>query len=104
MKGCDSNIEEIEVNRGYTYEETVLCAATALGIHSDDRAFALYKSNTARIHNAELLVKSKNIKWTVGNYLLHVKKGPSQVKFGVGYEDFSHNDCKDIIIYLLCYI
>ena len=70
MKGYDSDILEIQVNRGYSYEETVLSVATALGIHSSDRAFALYKSNTARIPNAELLVKSKHRKWAVGQHVI----------------------------------
>ena len=52
----------------------------------------LYKPSTACIPYMDLTVKSVKRKWTSGNYLLAIKKAPSQIKFGVGYVEQQRED------------
>ena len=95
LKGYGSNLIEMEASRDDSYE-TLSRAADALHIGSTRTKMCLYKPSTVCIGNMELTVKSVKKKWTLGNYLLAVKKSPAQIKFGVGYlqgeegEDVKH--------------
>ena len=99
LKGYDSNLEEIEANRDDSYEDIISRVVTALHLPKVGQTFALYRPNTAHIPNADLTVNLQKRKWTLGNYLLVLKKSPSQIKFGVGFSDSGDN--QPVLIYLL---
>lgn len=46
---------------------------------------SLFKINGTRVVNKSVTVKGNKKPWTIGNYLLLMKKSPSAVKIGVGY-------------------
>ena len=84
MKGNGSQLLEIAASRDDEYDRLLCRATKALGMKTEGKRFGLFKPNTAKVPNAKLSVKSCERKWTLGNYLLAVKKAPSQIKFGVG--------------------
>ena len=50
-----------------------------------DTYISLFKVNGARILDEPITLKGKAKRWTLGNYLLLLKKAPSNVKLGIGY-------------------
>ena len=93
LKGYGSNLVEIEASRDDSYNTLLSRAAEALQIKSGRKdALRLYKPSTACIPDMDLTVKFVKRKWTLGNYLLAVKKAPSQIKFGVGYAEQQRED------------
>ena len=52
---------------------------------AEGKILSLFKLNGARVLNECVTVKGKLKPWTLGNYLLLMKKSPSSVKLGVGY-------------------
>ena len=53
--------------------------------HQEGKELALFKLNGARILDEDVTIKGRLKPWTLGNYLLLMKKSPSSVKLGVGY-------------------
>lgn len=51
----------------------------------EGKELALFKLNGARILDEDVTIKGRLKHWTLGNYLLLMKKSPSSVKLGVGY-------------------
>lgn len=98
IKGYDSNLEEIEANREDCYDQIVARAVKALNIPQRGRTFSLFKPTSAHIPNTDLPVKSTKRKWTLRNYLLMIKKSPSQVKFGVGYSECEQSETVCILL------
>ena len=49
------------------------------------KVLSLFKLNGARVLDESVTVKGMLKPWTLGNYLLLMKKSPSSVKLGVGY-------------------
>lgn len=84
MKGTASQLVEIAANREDSYGRLLSRATESLGIQTAGKKFSFFKCNTAQIPDANLSIKSRVRNWTLGNYLLAVKKAPSQIKFGVG--------------------
>ena len=97
LKGYRSNLIEIEASRDDLYDTILSRATEALHIEPERRKIYLYKPSTACIPNMDLTVKSVKKKWTLGNYLLAVKKVPSQIKFGVGYVECQTEACMHVV-------
>ena len=49
------------------------------------KVLSLFKMNGARLLDENVTVKGNQKPWTLGNYLLLMRKSPSNVKLGVGY-------------------
>ena len=54
-------------------------------VEQEGQVLSLFKLNGARVLNENVTIKGKLKPWTLGNYLLLMKKSPSNVKLGVGY-------------------
>ena len=83
-----SDYLEIEASRDDDYYEFSSKAATALGIKVPScrrKILTLFRITGAVVLNQNLVVDGRRKEWSLGNYLLKVKKAPSQVKFGVAY-------------------
>lgn len=78
---------EIEANKSDSYTVFARKAAIKcrLGSEEKGKVLSLFKLNGARVLNESVTVKGKQKPWTLGNYLLLMKKSPSNVKLGVGY-------------------
>ena len=53
--------------------------------YKEKAVLSLFKVNGARVLNENITVKGNSKPWTLGNYLLLMKKSPSSVKMGIGY-------------------
>ena len=51
----------------------------------EGKSATLFKFNGARILNADLIINGTKKKWTLGNYLLMLKKSANNIKMGIGY-------------------
>lgn len=77
---------EIEARRSDNYAAFAGRAARKCDIKSDkNMELSLFKLNGARVLDSEVTIKGKQKPWTLGNYLLLMKKAPSAVKMGVGH-------------------
>ena len=92
--GQVSQHTEIQASRRDSYVSLLKNASRALNIQSssdlDEQStqsdsLSLFKRNGTVIPNRSLIIKGQKRPWTVGNYLLAVKKAPSQVKLSIGY-------------------
>ena len=91
---------EIEARRSDTYEEFARRAALALYITVPPNSgkLTLFKaSNGAAILCKDVNIKGKTKHWTLGNYLLLLKKSASCTKIGCGvmFEDDSVSSSGD---------
>lgn len=75
---------EIEAFRNDSYRDFVKRAAQRTQTIIN-KTLALFKLNGARVLDKEVTVKGKIKPWTLGNYLLLLKKSPYNIKMGVGY-------------------
>ena len=57
---------------------------------------SLFKMNGARVLNEPVLVCGKHKPWTLGNYLLMLRKGASKVKLGIACEESSQEDLDEV--------
>lgn len=48
------------------------------------KTLSLFKLNGAQILDEEVIVSGKTKPWTIGNYMLLMKRSPSKTKLGVG--------------------
>ena len=61
-------------------------ASVKLGLKlNKKKSLSLFKLNGTRILDEDVTIRGKLKPWTIGNYLLLIKKSPSNVKLGVGY-------------------
>lgn len=88
---------EVEAARSDDYMTFAWKAADCcqLGGNSLGTGLSLFKMNGARILNRVVTVKGNKKPWTLGNYLLMMKKSPASVKIGVGYVDESSTSSED---------
>ena len=77
---------EMEANKSDNYTTFAKKAAVKCRL-SDEKGkiLSLFKLNGARVLDEKVTVKGNQKPWTLGNYLLLMKKSPSNVKLGVGY-------------------
>ena len=77
---------EIEAKRSDTYREFACNAASKCRLKARrGMVLSLFKLNGARVLDQPVTMKGKAKPWTLGNYLLLMKKGASSVKMGVAY-------------------
>ena len=77
---------EIEACKGDKYVTFAKRASIKCRLnHQEGKELALFKLNGARILDEDVTIKGRLKPWTLGNYLLLMKKSPSSVKLGVGY-------------------
>lgn len=85
---------KVEANRCDSYRTFAEKAARKCRLlYKEEKELALFKLNGARILNEPIHVKNRNGKssvrpWTLGNYLLLMKKSPAVCKIGVAYADY----------------
>ena len=88
---------EIDARKSDTYPAFAARAAQKCGLREEPESeLALFKLNGARILDEVIFIKGKSKPWTLGNYLLLMKKSPSSVKIGVcAIPKFSSSDSDD---------
>lgn len=76
---------EMSVKRSDCYKTVARRAAKKchLAYHGSE-SLSLFKLNGARILNEDVIIGGKTKPWTMGNYILLMKKSPSNIKLGVG--------------------
>ena len=86
---------EVEACRSDNYKVFVEKAAKKCKMtHVRGKFLQLFKMNGAQILNEEMKLNGKCKPWTLGNYLLLMKKSPSNVKLGIGQVSvISSSDC-----------
>ena len=82
---------EIEARKNQSYDEFVKKAANKLKLCDQGGKLFLVKMNGARVLNEPLLVNGKRKPWTLGNYLLMLRKGASKVKLGIACENLEED-------------
>ena len=87
-----SGYREVQLSRDDCYLSVVTVAAVSLKVK--DRGLTLFRQNGTVIQNCELSVKGNRKPWTIGNYLLAIKKSPHQIKFGLGKSPDQDSPCK----------
>lgn len=93
MKRSKNPIVEIKAYRSDSYATFVKRAAGKLNLRGEKRKFlSLFKLNGARVLDEDIVVKGRHKPWTLGNYLLLMKKSPTAAKMGVGYLACSDSD------------
>ena len=60
---------------------------------------AIFKLNGARILDNDLIVNENKRQWTLGNYLLILKKSANNIKMGIGYVSTGNLDHQVSILY-----
>ena len=89
---------EIEALKDDKYDAFVRRAAEACNISAKEgKVLTLFKMNGAVIRDVPMMLKGyrKERSWTIGNYLLLMKKSASQVKIGVGLLNAEHLHSSD---------
>ena len=77
---------EMEANKSDNYTTFAKKAAIKCRLSEEKgKLLSLFKLNGARVLDESVTMKEKLKPWTLGNYLLLMKKSPSNVKLGVGY-------------------
>jgi len=90
---------EINAYRGDSYSVIARKAAKKCQLTqvAGNLSLALFKLNGALILDEEVTINGKTRPWTLGNYLLLMKKSPANIKLGVGYRSkevlFVHYSC-----------
>ena len=85
---------EVDASRCDGYRRFAENAARKCKVpYEENKELCLFKLNGARILDELIHVKNKNGKicarpWTIGNYLLRMKKSPAACKIGVAYADY----------------
>ena len=77
---------EMEARKSDSY--SMFARRAALKCRMSEQAgkvLSLFKLNGARVLDECMTIKGKLKPWTLGNYLLLMKKSPSTVKLGVGF-------------------
>lgn len=103
-----SSFVEIEAHRSDTYRSFVDKAARKLKMgYRSGNMLSLFKMNGARVLNEEINLNGKDKPWTLGNYLLKMKKSPTSVKLGIGYvfifSDESNSNSTNTVGLKLCH-
>lgn len=81
---------EIGAYRSDNYSTFVKRAAKKLQLQGKpQKILSLFKLNVARVLDEEVTIKDKTKPWTLGNYLLVMRKSPNVVKLGIGYVTYS---------------
>ncbi len=81
---------EMEAYRSDSYSTFVKRAVSKCHIRGKkNHILSLFKTNGARVLDEQVTIKGKSKPWTLGNYLLLMKKSPNSVKMGVGYLEMS---------------
>ena len=84
---------EMEAYRSDSYSTFVKRAAHKCHLTGKKNKFlSLFKLNGARVLDEDVTIKGKAKPWTLGNYLLLMKKSPNNVKMGIGYIDCEISD------------
>ena len=87
---------EMEAYRSDSYITFVKRAAHKCHLtEKKNKLLSLFKLNGARVLDEEVTVKGKPKPWTLGNYLLLMKKSPNNIKMGIGYVDCDFNSSSD---------
>ena len=95
---------EVEGYRRDSYSTFIKRAAHKLSLHGQKGKYvSLFRLNGARVLDEEVTVKGKTKPWTLGNYLLLMKKSPNHVKMGIGYvsiinDDFPESSCGSEVV------
>lgn len=77
---------EMEAYRSDSYSAFVKRAAHKCRLCGQKNKFvSLFKLNGARVLDEDVILNDKARPWTLGRYLLLIKKAPSNVKMRVGY-------------------
>lgn len=77
---------EMSVRRSDCYKIVAERAAKKCHlIYQGSRVLSLFKLNGARILDEEITIGGKTKPWTMGSYILLMKKSPNNIKLGVGY-------------------
>ena len=95
---------EVEGYRSDSYTTFTKRAAHKLSLRGEKGKYvSLFRLNGARVLDEEVTVKGKGKPWTLGNYLLLMKKSPNHVKMGIGYvsmnNDFSDSSSDKVVLY-----
>ena len=91
-----SPLIEIKAKRTDSYDKFANRITKALQLPCQEgKSLALFKTNGARILNSHK-------PWSLGNYLLMLKKGASNIKIGVAFVDDDHIACQ-VCSYLYAY-
>lgn len=76
---------EMGVRRSDCYKAVAERAAKKCHlIYQESKTLSLFKLNGARILDEEITIGGKTKPWTLGNYILLMKKSPNNIKLGVG--------------------
>ena len=76
---------EMSVSRGDCYKAVAKRAAKKCRLtYRGSQTLSLFKLNGARILDEDITVGGKTKPWTIGNYILLMKKSPNNIKLGVG--------------------
>ena len=88
--GRNSPYVEIEAGRNDGYKLFVKRAAAACNIsEKEGKVLSLFKLNGAVFRDVDIEIKGRDKPWTIGNYLLLMKRSSTQAKLGVGVMDAS---------------
>ena len=86
MKRSKNAIVEMKAYRSDSYASFVKRAADKLNLRIEkNKILSLFKLNGARVLDEDIVVKCRQKPWTLGNYLLLMKKSPATTKMGIGY-------------------
>lgn len=110
-----SPLLEIRAKKSDSYETFVDKAAKkCLVTIQEGKILQLFKLSSARILNEAMSIYGKQKPWTVGNYLLMVRKSASNIKLGVGCIAATQNQSNTLPIpsdelevlvhFILCYL
>ena len=94
----DSNYFEIEALKDDDYDAFVQRAGEACMVSvKEGKVLTLFKMNGAVIRDVPMLLKGYRSErpWTIGNYLLLMKRSATQAKIGVGLMDAQHLTSSD---------
>ena len=78
---------EMDVSKDTSYHTFCLLAADKLkleGVRSKELEPCLFKMNGSMVLDDDITLKGCNKPWTIGRYLLLLKKSAQNVKFGIG--------------------
>lgn len=93
---CGSLIE-INACRGDSYSVIACKAAKKCRLaHVENKTLSLFKLNGVLILDEEVTINGKIRPWTLGNYLLLMKKSSANIKLGVGYRSSDTNDSNEV--------
>lgn len=86
---------EMSVRRSDCYKRVAKRAAKKCQlVYQGSKTLSLFKLNGARILDEEITIGGKVKPWTMGNYILLMKKSPNHIKLGIGcvVPDSSENE------------